>query len=232
MWQGNGCIKTNKAEDNRTSMERHSVVAVMPIKLENERLPGKNTMLLGGKPLLQYELESLKQIGEIEKIYVYCSQKEILDYLPEGVCFLCRPEYLDLPHSNFTQIFNEFMHQVNADTYVYAHATAPFVKVETMRACIEAVQSGGHDSAFCATKIQDFLWKGGRPLNFKADNIPRSQDIDPIYRETSGVYVFKKEVFERFHRRIGENPYIHEVSYREAIDINVREDFELAEKLL
>ncbi|MBD5538121.1 MAG: acylneuraminate cytidylyltransferase [Lachnospiraceae bacterium] len=213
-------------------MERYGIAAVMPIKLENERLPGKNTMLLGGKPLLQYELESLLQIQEIEKIYVYCSQKGIVDYLPDGVCFLRRPEYLDLPQSNFTQIFDEFMHQVDADIYVYAHATAPFVKVETMRACIEAVLGEEYDSAFCATKIQDFLWKGNKPLNFKADNIPRSQDIEPIYRETSGVYVFKKEVFEKSYRRIGEKPFIKEVSYREAIDINVREDFELAEKLL
>ncbi len=213
-------------------MERYGIAAVMPIKLENERLPGKNTMLLGGKPLLQYELESLLQIREIEKIYVFCSQKEIVDYLPDGVCFLRRPEYLDLPQSNFNQIFDEFMHQVDADIYVYAHATAPFVKVETMRACIEAVLGEEYDSAFCATKIQDFLWKGNKPLNFKADNIPRSQDIEPIYRETSGVYVFKKEVFEKSYRRIGEKPFIKEVSYREAIDINVREDFELAEKLL
>ena len=27
------------------------IVSVMPIKLSNKRLPGKNTMLLGGKPL-------------------------------------------------------------------------------------------------------------------------------------------------------------------------------------
>ena len=29
------------------------IVAVMPIKMNNERLPGKNTKILGGKPLLQ-----------------------------------------------------------------------------------------------------------------------------------------------------------------------------------
>ena len=33
-------------------MER--IVAIMPIKLQNERLPGKNTKKLGDKPLLQY----------------------------------------------------------------------------------------------------------------------------------------------------------------------------------
>lgn len=60
----------------------------------------------------------------------------------------------------------------------------------------------------------------------------RSQDLEPIYRETSGVYVFTKEVFEKYHRRIGKKPYIKEISYKEAVDINNPEDFYLAEALL
>ena len=31
-------------------------VAIMPIKLKNERCPGKNTRILGTKALLQYEI--------------------------------------------------------------------------------------------------------------------------------------------------------------------------------
>jgi CMP-N-acetylneuraminic acid synthetase len=76
------------------------------------------------------------------------------------------------------------------------------------------------------------LWRRGEPLNFNAENIPRSQDIEPIYRETSGVYVLTKDVFEQYHRRIGNKPYIHEVTYKEAIDINTAEDFKLAEAIL
>ena len=37
------------------------IVAIMPIKLHNERCPGKNTRILGDKPLLQYELSNLKR---------------------------------------------------------------------------------------------------------------------------------------------------------------------------
>ena len=120
------------------------------------------------------------------------------------------------------------MNEVDADIYVYAHATAPFITVETMRSCIQAVQSGQYDSAFCASKIQDYLWKNGAPINFDATNIPRSQDLEPIYRETSGVYVFTKEVFQKYRRRIGVNPMIREVSIKEAVDINNPEDFDLA----
>ena len=204
-------------------------IAIMPIKLNNERLPGKNTMDLGGKPLLQHQLLAMQQTGLADEIYVYCSDEAVCPYLPEGIRFLKRPAKLDLPTSNFTQIFSTFSRTVPADIYVYVHATAPFITPQTMTECIQAVQSGEFDSAFCAVKIQDFLWKDGEPLNFDAANVPRSQDLEPIYRETSGVYVFTKEVFEVYHRRIGKKPYIKEVSFKEAVDINNPDDFRLAE---
>ena len=208
------------------------IVAVMPIKMNNERLPGKNTKLLGKKPLLQYQLEVLLQIRELGSINVYCSNEEICKYLPNGINFIKRPSYLDLPSSNFNQIFESFMRDTDSDIYVYAHATAPFIKAETIRECINAVLAGKHDSAFCARKIQDFLWQDGEPLNFDASNTPRTQDLKPIYRETSGVYVFTKEVYERTKRRIGKSPFIKEVSVKETIDINNPEDFKMAELFL
>ena len=205
------------------------IISIMPIKLNNERLPNKNIKKLGEKYLITYELESLLKTKLIEDIYVYCSSNTIEEYLTQGIKFLKRPEFLDLPTSNFTQIFESFSNEVDADIYVYAHATAPFITVETMKECINAVVSGKYDSAFCATKIQDYLWQDGQPINFDATNLPRSQDLKPIYRETSGVYVFTKEVFKKYKRRIGIKPFIKEVTFKEAIDINTAEDFELAQ---
>jgi CMP-N-acetylneuraminic acid synthetase len=124
------------------------------------------------------------------------------------------------------------MSRIDADIYVYAHATAPFVAAETIDDCIKKVKEEGYDSAFTALKIRDYLWADGKPLNFDATNLPRSQDLKPIYRETSGVYVFTKAEYLRNHRRIGDCPYIKEASYKESIDINTSEDFELAKLLL
>lgn len=208
------------------------IVAIMPIKLNNERLPGKNIKLLGNKPLLQYELETLLQIEDIDSINVYCSNGAIVSYLPSGVNFVMRPKHLDLPTANFNQIFDLFMQEFNADIYVYAHATAPFITTNTVRQCIDAVKSEEFDSAFCAVKIQDYLWQDGKPMNFDATDLPRSQDLRPIYRETSGIYVFTKEVYLKYHRRIGITPFVKEVSLKEAVDINNSEDFLLAELLV
>lgn len=208
------------------------IVAIMPIKLKNERCPGKNTRLLGEKPLLQYELDSLKETKLCDEINVYCSDEAIVPYLPDSVNFMKRSKELDLPTSNFTQIFSSFIAEKDADIYVYAHATAPFVTIETMKQCIEAVKSGKYDSAFCAKRLQDYLWMDGKPLNFDAANVPRTQDLKPIFQETSGIYVFTKEVFMNYKRRIGVNPFIKEVSFREAVDIDNPEDFDLAEIML
>lgn len=211
---------------------KNRVVAMVPIKLHNERLPGKNTKLLGDKPLINYILDTLNSIDEIDETYVYCSDDKICEYLSGKIEFLKRPQELDLPLSNFTQIFECFSEEIYADTYVFAHATAPFLQKSSIEECVKMVTTQDFDSAFTATKIQSFLWKDGKPLNFDATNLPRTQDLKPIYQETSGVYVFERNVFTEKRRRIGDKPFIKEVSFQEAIDIDEAEDFMLAEMFL
>lgn len=208
------------------------IKAIVPIKLNNERLPGKNTKLLGDKPLIHYILETLDKCDKIDEVYVYCSDDCVKDYIigSDKIRFLKRPAYLDEPTSNFTQIFEEFSKVIDSDIYILTHATAPYISVETINKCIDNVANNGYDSSFSAEKIQDYLWKNNEPINFDSSNLPRSQDLEPIYRETSGVYVFKKEVFEKYKRRIGLNSCPVEVSFKESIDINYPKDFEMAEK--
>ena len=71
-------------------------VAIVPMKLNNRRLPQKNTKpFTNGKPLCYYILSTLLHVEGIDNVYVYCSNPEIMNYLPEGVKFIRRPESLD-----------------------------------------------------------------------------------------------------------------------------------------
>lgn len=56
----------------------------------------------------------------------------------------------------------------------------------------------------------------------------RTQDLPVYYNEVSAAYVFKKEVYEKYKRRIGIKPHITEVSGVECVDIDYPEDFEIA----
>ena len=208
-------------------------VAFVPIKLNNERTPGKNTKrFYDGTPMIQCILKSLVQVRGLDEIYVFCSKDEIKEYLIDGVKFMKRPEYLDTSEATPQDIIKEFMKLVDADIYMVSHATSPFVSVKHFEECIEAVKSKKYDSAFTGEKIQRLLWTSlNTPLNFDPTNVPRTQDLDPIYDEVSAAYVFPKETFVKYNRRIGINPHIVEVKYFCVVDIDYPEDFEIADAL-
>lgn len=208
------------------------VVAFVPIRLNSKRVVGKNLKMLGNKPLLQYILETLTNAASIDEVYVYCSQEEIIPLLPQGVKFLKRNESLDRDETLGQEIYDAFTKEIDADVYVLAHTTSPFIKVETIDNAVRQVTEGNHDSAFSAQKVQTFTWYKGQPLNYDLKEIPRTQTIEPVYFETSAFYIFRKEIWTIEHQRIGSNPYIAIVNHIEGIDIDNPEDFEFAEQVL
>ncbi len=205
-------------------------VAVVPMKLNNTRLPQKNTKpFTNGRPLCCYILKTLLSIDKIDEVFVYCSNEKICDFIPSGVKYLKRSASLDTDMTSMNEVLSAFANDVFADIYVMTHTTAPFISAESIEKGIDAVLSGMNDSAFAAKKLQDFLWKNGTPFNYSLENIPRTQDLEPLYQETSGFYIYERHVITELGRRIGQSPFIVEVNEIEAVDIDEKEDFEIAD---
>lgn len=207
-------------------------VAFVPIRLNSKRVEGKNMKMLGGKPLMSYILETLARVGVIDEIYVYCSNEDVVPLLPKGVKFLKRPEYLDRDETLGKEIYDEFTKAVDADVYVLAHTTSPFIKVSTVENAVRKVKEDGYDSAFSAEKIQTFAWFKGQPINYELKNIPRTQTIEPVYVETSAFFIFKKDVWKVHGQRIGFKPYMAVIDKIEGVDIDWPEDFDFAEQVI
>lgn len=207
-------------------------VAFVPIRLNSQRIEQKNLRPLGGRPLMTYLLESLAQAKNIDEVYVYCSNPNIAEHLPAGVKFLRRDERLDSNTTLGAEIYDAFTREVDADIYILAHTTSPFIRTSTIEQAVAAVESGDHDSAFSAERIQTFTWWEGKPLNYSLQHIPRTQDLEPIFVETSAFFVFRKDVWCEQHRRIGERPYIAITDRIESMDIDNPDDFTLAEAIV
>lgn len=140
--------------------ERMKTVAFVPIRLNSQRVAGKNLRMLGGSPLMCHILRTLMQVPEIDEVYVFCSDERVRDLLPDGVRFLRRSEALDRDETLGREIYDSFTAQVEADLYVLAHATSPFIRAETLSEALQKIRSGEHDSAFSAERIQTFAWYG------------------------------------------------------------------------
>lgn len=211
---------------------KKKVVAFVPIKLNSQRLPRKNILPLGEYPLSWYIFKTLLQVKTIDEVYVFCSDEKVMDYVPKGVKYLKREAYLDGDLIKGYEIYDSFIKAVESDIYLLAHTTSPFLSHKSVEEALEKVISEEYDSALSVQKKQTFIWYKGKPLNYDSNNIPRTQDIEPVYIETSGFFIFQKEHFKTYGRRIGFNPYFQELNDVEAIDIDTKEDYEYALKIV
>lgn len=211
---------------------KKKVAAFVPIKLTSQRLPQKNILPIAGHPLYWHIVSSLLKVEEIDKTYVYCSDASFEKVVPDGAEFLQRDAKLDGDLVKGYEIYEAFINQVDADIYILAHTTSPFIKSETISSALNMVLNQDYDSALSVQKIQTFSWYQGSPINYSMDDIPRTQDLEPLYVETSGFFIFEKEVFTKHQRRIGFTPYLQEVGSIEAVDIDTKEDYEFALRIV
>lgn len=213
-------------------LKKPKIVAFVPIKLNSQRLPGKNLKNLGDRPLCYHIMRTLLNVPLIDKVYVYCSDMSVVDYCPKNVVYLNRDKSLDRNETLGIEIYTSFCNEVEADYYVLAHATAPFLKPTSVENALRKIINCGYDSSFSAEEIKTFCWYQGQPLNYSLTHVVRTQDIEPIIRETSGFYIFSRNLLLKGKRRIGDNPYIQLVSNIEAIDIDTKDDWDLCEAIV
>ena len=202
--------------------------ALIPIKLNSQRLPHKNILPIAGHPLCWHLCNTLNRVKGLDEVFVYCSDPKVKQYIPERTQYLQRPEWLDGDSVKGFDIYREFINTIDADIYILAHTTSPFIKVSSVQTSLDKILSGEYDSAFSAERIQTFAWYRGKPINYDLNDVPRTQDMEPIWVETSAFFMFQKEIFMVHNRRIGFHQWIQEVSGIEALDIDEKKDYDLA----
>ena len=208
------------------------IAAFVPIKLLSRRLPNKNFLILGQRPLAYHIFSTLSQIDVINEVFCYTSQQQILDLLPKDIALLTRPKSLDGDDVNANELFRFAVEKIDADILILCHATGPFIEASSIKKGLEAVKSGDYDCSFSVQAHRTYAWYKDEPLNYDRTNIAQTQQLEPVYSETSGFYIFRKSNYLESGSRIGKKPYFVEVTEKEAIDIDEPADFNLAQHML
>lgn len=204
----------------------------IPIKMNSERVPGKNLRVLNGKKLYEYICEHVKEANVFDDVYIDTNSDEILDYAKKmGFNLIHRKPELakKTANGNDLLIYHSELYP-NYDYYFQLFATAPFLQSETIKNCYnKLIATEKYDSCFTATENHSFFWLNNMPINYRPDILPRSQDMTPVIEETTGMYGISKDALRKYGCRIGANPYIYIVNKFEAVDINTEDDLKLAE---
>jgi CMP-N-acetylneuraminic acid synthetase len=213
------------------------VIALMPMKGESERVHNKNMRDFNGQPLCSVMLDKLVASDLIDQVLVNTDSDLIKDFVEsryEKVKIIERPLELLGHDVSMNKIIEHDINQFSADLYLQTHSTNPLLRVETITAAIEKFieNKSEKDSLFSVTRFQTrFYTENGKALNHDPEVLIKTQDLPVLYEENSCIYIFTKEAFEKNKRRIGDKPILFEINQLEAVDIDVEEEFVLAEKL-
>jgi CMP-N-acetylneuraminic acid synthetase len=211
-----------------------SVTAIVPMRHNSERVPGKNYRPLDGVPLYHHVVRTLLAVPEITGVIIDTDSDFILEDAASSfpdVTTVLRPEHLRDGAIAMNDVLANTMSQVTTDTVMQTHSTNPFVRPRTFSEAIRAYfdSSDSFDSVFSVTRLQTRIWASGAvPVNHDPAVLLRTQDLNPLYVENSCFYIFNSEAFLASGNRIGSRPFMYEMDTIEAIDIDEERDFALA----
>ena len=92
------------------------------------------------------------------------------------------------------------------------------------------------DSVAAVTKDYNFAWIENKnkkliPINFNPKVVVKTQNLNPIVQSNGAFFIFKKKTFMKYNNRLGKKPYYFEMNFPESIEIDVKEDLDLARRI-
>ena len=138
--------------------------------------------------------------------------------------------------STSTDDLIKYVPEVMPDGHILlTHVTSPFTTSEIYDQIIEKYldKLEGFDSLTTVTKFQKFIWKDSEPVNYNRnlEKWPKTQTIETLWEVNSGVFLTKKYTYQNNNDRIGDKPYLFELSDEIAFDIDWLTDYKIAEAI-
>ncbi|WP_423818446.1 acylneuraminate cytidylyltransferase family protein [Salinimicrobium sp. TIG7-5_MAKvit] len=224
------------------------ILGLIPARGGSKGIPGKNIKSLGGKPLLQYALESAKNSELLSKVILSSDDPKIIAVAEEiglEVPFR-RPTALaadDTPTLNVVKHALNYFAQKgqNFDAVCLLQVTSPFRRNGLIDAAIEQFSKGKFDSLISVREVPAkfnphwiFEQNNGQLAIATGEKeiISRRQDLPKVYHRDGAIYITKTEVLQKQNSLYGNKIGFIDTTGDPHVNIDTPADWEKAGKLL
>ena len=217
---------------------KNKTIAIIPARGGSKRLPNKNTILIGGIPLIAHSILYAKENSSIiDEVYVSTDDENIKRIsLKYGAKVIDRPKSIS---GDLEPTISALQHAINAigldiENIVLLQPTNPLRPKTLLKDCFEKYQNLNCDSLFTVTQNHQKLGKiiNNKYVAFNYKIGQRSQDLEPLYYENGLLYISKtKTILEGNIISEKAFPYIENHIFA-TVDIDTKEDLEYAQYLL
>jgi CMP-N,N'-diacetyllegionaminic acid synthase len=219
-------------------------LAVIPARGGSKGLPGKNTRLLAGKPLIAWSIEQAMESGRIDCVHVSTDEP--------GIAEVARAHGADVPYLRPAELAQDTTPTEPVMTYaldwyeraartfdaiVLLQPTSPLRFPGTLGAALKAFEAHGSESLLGVCENHHFFWRNREdPVSlYDYRNRPRRQDIraeDRWYRENGSIYITRTSAFRRSVNRLSAPIHMHVMREEEGWEIDSLADFVVVEALM
>lgn len=215
-------------------------LAVIPARGGSKSVPRKNIRPLGGRPLLTYTVDQVKEVPEIDLCVVSTDDAEISAIaIAAGARALTRPAEIsgDTAPTEWALLHALDVLEEKGERFDYVmvlEPTSPFRRPETIRACMERIVADKGQSLMTVIETRSNI--GHLKDGVFAPLVPgaprRRQERQPFYVESSTVYVARTDFLRDTGTLVCDHWLAVVVDDSEAVDINSELDFERAESII
>jgi len=222
-------------------MKPFSLLAIIPARAGSIGLPGKNTLLLGGKPLINWTIDSIDDVNLIDKKIVSTNDPKIIDICKmKKIPFQIRPEQLSADDSTAYDVIKFSLgEELNWTHVIYLQPTSPLRTKSSIVRAIKAIKDNSNEldglvSIRKTNEMPEWMYrqeKSGLISPILKDQKIRRQINRQSYILNGAIYIFKVEKYLQVQGDLNEMKLLgFEMNSKESIDIDTLEDFNLAKK--
>ncbi|NMH65597.1 cytidylyltransferase domain-containing protein [Shewanella salipaludis] len=218
------------------------VIAIIPARGGSKRLPRKNILSLGNKPLIAWTIEAAKNSKYIDNVFVSTDDQEIADIACEFGANVpeLRPSELssDVAKTQTVLLYVLNKFGKDADIVILLQPTSPFRNEEHIDEALELFIKKGAYSIISVTPCEHPpLWANILPEDDsmkdfirKNLNSVRSQDLGEFYRLNGAIYIYNvRELIQAGSMENTARTYAYKMESKCSIDIDNQIDFDMAE---
>jgi len=225
-----------------------NVIAIIPARGGSKGLPGKNTRLIGGKPLISWSIQQALDTAGINRVVVSTDSPVIARIAKDAGAYVpgLRPDHLAQDSTSTEPVLRHVLDTLDAEGYrpdaiVLLQPTSPIRMPDSIARALDVFKSSNADSLLSLVETHNFFWRlpAGEEDNpvseYDFRNRPRRQDMnqtDRRYKENGSIYITKTEVMNNENNRLGGKIIGFLMDDVEGYEIDTLTDFTIVECLM
>jgi pseudaminic acid cytidylyltransferase len=219
-------------------------IAIIPARGGSQRIPRKNIRPFCGRPMIEWVIETSQASRLFDRIVVSTDDEEVASVARAAgaeVPFVRPPELSDHHSGTIEVIAHAVRWGLQAGWSVSSvcclYPTAAFVLPADLLAARDAHESGGWDYVFAAGRFERPVQRaffrgdeGAMRLLFPEHRLTRTQDLPPAFFDAGQFYWGSVAAWGEQRPIFGERSTFVELPAARAIDIDIEDDWAMAEQ--